>query len=77
MNTYLFTIPTKFDDEIHPLGATPDDLIEVDAPNEIEARLIMNRVLGNGSWCSVIEPSDTHSLRYYPGERIKLVPRDE
>lgn len=77
MSTYLFTIPIKFGSEVHPLGATPDDLIEVDAPDEIEARLIMNRVLGNGAWCSVIEPGDTHSLSYYPGERIKLAPAQE
>jgi len=72
MTVYLFTIPVKFDRDVHPLGATPDDLIEVDASSELDARLRMNRVLGPDSWCSVIEHDDTHSLSCYPGKRIRL-----
>ena len=73
-STFLFTVPWKFHREVHPLGATPDDLIEVEADDETEARLTMNRLLGPGAWCSVITPDDSHSLSYHPGERIKLAP---
>lgn len=75
MTTYLFTVPIKFSREPHPLGATPDDLIEVEASTEVEARLTMNGSLGNGTWCSVLADDDLESIAHYPGERIPFSPR--
>jgi hypothetical protein len=71
--TYLFTIPVKYAHLPHPLGAGPTDLIEVEADNEHDARLMMNQTLGNGTWCSVhieaeLEPAVIRA--YYPGKRI-------
>ena len=80
MSGYLFTIPQRYRREPHPLGVGADDLIRVEAENEIGARLIMNRHLGPGTWCSVLVEDDPESealiREYYPGRVVDFDPGD-
>lgn len=80
MTAYLFTIPQRYRREPHPLGAGADDLIRVEARNEIEARLAMNQHLGPWAWCSTMEEGTPETARliaeYYPGRVIDFAPEE-
>ncbi len=74
LTPYYFSIPVKYADIPHPVGATPNDLLEVYATDEVAARLTMNRTYGNGSWCSVYVAAELDHVqsRYFPGDVIPV-----
>jgi hypothetical protein len=80
MARYLLTVPVKFGraDEVHPLGAGPEDLIAIEADSHDEAAGRLFDAFGrNDTWCSVYGPgelSDIDRNGYYPGRIIELGP---
>ena len=74
MTTYLFSVPLRFDTDPHPLGAGPDDMIEVEADNKTEARQKIAAAIGPefGNWFGLYLPDQSDVAKYYPGERIQL-----
>lgn len=78
MARYLLTVPVKFgrDDEVHPLGAGPNDLISIEADSHDEAARRLRDFTGrNDTWCAVYGPGEmadeTREL-YFPGRIIEL-----
>lgn len=73
MTTYLFSVPLRFDTDPHPLGAGPDDMIEVEAETKDEAREKITAAIGPQftAWFGLYLPTDPSVSRYL-GERIRL-----
>jgi hypothetical protein len=57
--------------------AHPDNWIEVDAPNEYEARLAVNSMLGNNGWSMIYEASEWERMHnrdlFFPGRCIARI----
>lgn len=73
MTTYLFTVPLRYRDVAHPLGATPDDLLAVEADTPDDARIHMNQTYGPETWFTCYrddELTEEWRFNYAPGQTI-------
>lgn len=85
--TVHFTIPTRFSDDEHPFGATPDDWFDVvldepadQASAELSARILVNRHFGDHIWASTHLDGpqwDKVRERHFPGRSVRVLRVDD
>lgn len=74
--TFYISIPNRYRySDTHPLGLGPDDLVRIEASNNIRARNIANAAFGPSGWCDIIEAGDIDDRArrdFFPGKTYSL-----